>query len=41
MTVSITAPAGLAAGTYTGEVVITQYPNRNKAITVPVYLTVH
>jgi hypothetical protein len=40
VTVSITAPAGLAAGTYTGEVTFTQYPNRSLSMTVPVTLTV-
>ena len=40
ITVSITAPPGLAAGTYTGEVIITQYPSRSFSMTVPVTLTV-
>src|SRR3984885_3720576 len=40
VTVSITAPAGLAAGTYTGEVTFTQYPSRSLSMTVPVTLTV-
>lgn len=41
ITVSIAAPASLAAGTYIGEITIVQYANQNKAFTVPVYLTVH
>jgi hypothetical protein len=40
ITVSITAPAGLPAGTYTGEIMITQYSNRSLSLTVPVTLTV-
>ena len=40
LTVSVTAPAGLAAGTYTGEITIIQFASRNEALTVPVYLTV-
>lgn len=40
LTVSVVAPPGLAAGSYTGEVVITQYPNRSFSMTVPVTLTV-
>ena len=41
ITVSVVAPSGLPAGSYTGEISIIQYSNRNKAVTVPVYLTVH
>ncbi|HEY7097664.1 MAG TPA: hypothetical protein VH437_13140 [Terriglobales bacterium] len=38
-TVSVNAST-LAAGTYTGEITFTQYPNGNLSITVPVSLTV-
>jgi hypothetical protein len=41
LTVSVVAPSGLAAGSYTGEINIIQYANGNKAVTVPVYLTVN
>ncbi len=40
LTVSVNPAAGLAAGTYTGQVVITKYAGNSMAMTVPVTLTI-
>jgi hypothetical protein len=40
MTVSVVNVSSLAAGTYTGEVIFTQYPSNNLVMTVPITLTV-